>query len=330
MIVKMIVANKIRKLCGILICVAVGGLLAFQLLLANHSVNHLFRKNYGDGQSHWQQTSNYLGTINNSLTNTEHSLVISSRLNTVPSLQEDWGKLDCPLEKLSKDKQILYDYLTTITLPCEKEVMVGGKFHKNNKTGKSFFDGEKYLCLDDSFRFNDGNCISLSFGISTDWSYDDEMDKVYGCKVYAFDPTIGLQDHNRSENIKFFNLGISDGPGILKGGKLESYSEILKKLNLENTTIDYLKMDVEGSEWKFFENVLTKTPNLLKKVRQMGMEIHLGGANFAKVWNYFQHLHCFGFRIMFSHYNPIEKKWKVNGKRRAILYEIVWGQNRKW
>lgn len=203
---------------------------------------------------------------------------------------------------------------------------------KVKKKEKDFFAGEKYICLDKSFDFNHDNCTSLSFGISTDWSFDDELDKVYGCKVYAFDPTIGLQDHNRSENIKFYNLGISDRPGLLGGGKLESYSGILKKLNLENTTIDYLKMDVEESEWKFLENVLMKTPNLLKNVRQMGMEIHLRASayNYEKVWNYFQRLHCFGFRIMFSHYNPHEEKRIFRGKRIANLYEIVWGQDRKW
>ena len=32
----------------------------------------------------------------------------------------------------------------------------------------------------------------------------------YGCNVFAFDPTMGKEDHNHSARVMFYNLGLSD------------------------------------------------------------------------------------------------------------------------
>ena len=32
----------------------------------------------------------------------------------------------------------------------------------------------------------------------------------YGCNVFAFDPTMGREDHNHSARVMFYNLGLSD------------------------------------------------------------------------------------------------------------------------
>ena len=32
----------------------------------------------------------------------------------------------------------------------------------------------------------------------------------YGCTVFAFDPTMGKEDHKHSERVMFYNLGLSD------------------------------------------------------------------------------------------------------------------------
>ena len=51
-------------------------------------------------------------------------------------------------------------------------------------------------------------------------------------------------------------------------------------LNLENTIIDYLKIDIEESEVQFFQNVLNDDPEILQNVKQIGMEIHHGKSSF--------------------------------------------------
>ena len=32
----------------------------------------------------------------------------------------------------------------------------------------------------------------------------------HGCNVFAFDPTMGREDHNHSARVMFYNLGLSD------------------------------------------------------------------------------------------------------------------------
>lgn len=56
--------------------------------------------------------------------------------------------------------------------------------------------------------------------------------------------------------------------------QIDRYINILMRLGHENATIDYLKMDVEGAELQFFEDVFTNTPEVLKNIKQIGMEIH--------------------------------------------------------
>jgi hypothetical protein len=47
-----------------------------------------------------------------------------------------------------------------------------------------------------------GNCLIYSFSIGGDWSFDEQMER-YGCQVYAFDPLMGLDQHDHSHAIHF-------------------------------------------------------------------------------------------------------------------------------
>ena len=47
-------------------------------------------------------------------------------------------------------------------------------------------------------------------------------------------------------------------------------------LNLEKKTIDYLKLDVEGSEMEIFKDIFLNSPYLLNHIKQIGIEIHIG------------------------------------------------------
>ncbi|EFX64157.1 hypothetical protein DAPPUDRAFT_266929 [Daphnia pulex] len=44
--------------------------------------------------------------------------------------------------------------------------------------------------------------------VSSTRSFDESMEK-YGCQVYSFDPSMGAKDHNRTEKIHFYNIGLS-------------------------------------------------------------------------------------------------------------------------
>ncbi|XP_066950765.1 probable methyltransferase-like protein 24 [Macrobrachium rosenbergii] len=144
-------------------------------------------------------------------------------------------------------------------------------------------DGRKAVCTDAEFNLVPGDCHILSFGINDEWSFDDAFARL-GCKVYSFDPTMAKEDHQRSENVQFFRLGIGNMKGKRKVGmdqkfdyfEVDTYEHILDRLGLSNTTIDYLKMDVELSELDFLQDVLRNTPHLLKNIKQIGMELHHG------------------------------------------------------
>ena len=45
------------------------------------------------------------------------------------------------------------------------------------------------LCMDEFYEPKKGDCLVYSYGISNNWSFDDEMGKTYHCDIRAFDPT---------------------------------------------------------------------------------------------------------------------------------------------
>ncbi|KAK4326443.1 hypothetical protein Pmani_003045 [Petrolisthes manimaculis] len=184
---------------------------------------------------------------------------------------EDWEKKSCSPVLPLPNADEFYNYVETPRLQCAIPAMVGGVIRRNS------IDGQKWVCMSKQFKVEPKKCVVMSFGISNDWSFDDEMDKKYKCKVYSFDHTIRKQDHRRSENLEFFSLGLSGTTHTNTKGivTIDRYINILKKLNLENSIIDYLKIDIEASELSFFKDVLYQTPNLLKNVKMMGIEIHI-------------------------------------------------------
>ncbi|XP_053651092.2 uncharacterized protein [Cherax quadricarinatus] len=99
----------------------------------------------------------------------------------------------------------------------------------------------------------------------------------------------------------------------------------------EATVIDYLKADVEGSEIPMLTDIINNTPNLLKNVKQIGVEVHLERKLYGEYWKIFQQLECYGFQLWFSEMNPVRKLFfKVKGKIRSCCYEMVWARDRQW
>lgn len=92
-------------------------------------------------------------------------------------------------------------------------------------------DGQKSVCLEQGKAPVPGKCVVYSFGINNEWSFDDTMGK-YGCQVFAFDPSMGVKDHDRSANVHFYDIGLGIQDGEKNNGwkvkKLSSIYEILK------------------------------------------------------------------------------------------------------
>ncbi|XP_069982245.1 uncharacterized protein [Penaeus vannamei] len=191
-------------------------------------------------------------------------------------------------------------------------------------------DGRKFLCLDERFRLDRGDCVVLSFGVNNEWSFEDDVERL-GCKVYAFDPSMGVPDHQRSPSIRFFGLGISDFQGemnvrIEKKYTMElpvdRYENIVRRLGLEGRVIDYVKMDIELAELDVLRDLLDDSPHLLRNIKQIAFEVHhdllegrmRAGSNVQAFWTLFHRLECAGFRILHS-----RRTWKWQ--------EMVWARD---
>jgi FkbM family methyltransferase len=125
--------------------------------------------------------------------------------------------------------------------------------------------------------------IVLSFGLGDDISFDEEISRRYGARVYGFDPTTvslnWIAARGRPPNMRVFPIGISDFdgrqkftlPGKDKRGNFSTkataghpiicdvmrYGSILTLLELQH--IDVLKLDIEGSEYDVIPDIVASS-----------------------------------------------------------------------
>lgn len=152
--------------------------------------------------------------------------------------------------------------------------------------------GQKAVCLDGHVKPEESGetwpvrktkkskeCLVYSFGINNEWSFDEAME-AYGCQVYSFDPSMNVTSHNHSSKIHFYDLGLSDrdetwnnvtqNKGLWNMRSLDSiYRKLLRH---EGRIIDYLKIDIENTEWIVLPQILNS--GMMDRVRQLGVEIH--------------------------------------------------------
>jgi hypothetical protein len=100
----------------------------------------------------------------------------------------------------------------------------------------------------------------------------------FGFHVYAFDPSmLGVEDHNRTELIHFYKLGLDKENGQNPSGwnmkTADSIYEMLAGQHGNTTLIDVFKMDIEYAEWEVIPQML-QSGFLASKVKQLAVEIH--------------------------------------------------------
>ncbi|XP_070552655.1 probable methyltransferase-like protein 24 [Ptychodera flava] len=144
-------------------------------------------------------------------------------------------------------------------------------------------DGGWTLCFDKKLGLWDKPCTLYSFGIANDWSFDKSMAD-YGCEVFAFDPSIGIERRVVQERVWFYNIGLSDrnsdeyygmGMGKLRSNKwrVRTLDGVRRELGHSKRKIDVMKIDIEGSEWGALRHMLEN--GSLQFVKQLVFEIHL-------------------------------------------------------
>ncbi|XP_045609177.1 uncharacterized protein [Procambarus clarkii] len=238
---------------------------------------------------------------------------------------EKCGK-PCPVVGLETIEQYRA-YLHHTQSNCTNIVQFGGK-------PPAPADGAKFVCLDKRFNIKPGNCIVFSFGVNNEWSFEDEIAK-YGCKVYAYDPTMGKKDHKRSDNVTFFSMGIGNFKGgksvgmlnVFSTRKVDRFENLVNQLGLAGQVIDYVKLDVELSEVDFLQDMLLNSPHVLRNIKQIAMEVHddyfkgdLSQTSRQQVfWPYFMLLQCQDFRLVQSR-DANSGRWR----------EVVWAREVDW
>ncbi|XP_057380609.1 uncharacterized protein LOC130703005 [Daphnia carinata] len=173
----------------------------------------------------------------------------------------------------------IVDYFSwTNQSSCQISHYFGG-FMVSSAAGMVSMDGQKAICLDQMVAPRPDRCIVYSFGINYDWSFDDAMD-LYGCKVFSFDPSMNVSNHRRSENVIFYQMALNDidknewkkNFGI-PSRTLSSIYNMLEPIHGANVTIDYLKIDIETTEWIVLPQIMKS--GMLDRVRQLSVEIHM-------------------------------------------------------
>jgi hypothetical protein len=196
---------------------------------------------------------------------------------------------------------------------------------KSMRLGK-LSDGGWDMCVVPPF-VPDSPCLIYSFGINNDFSFDDAAASTFNCTIRAFDPSMKVNDHLRGTNIWFYKTGL-DGKNYVNnlGWNMMTFSSILEKFGESNKTIDYLKFDIEVSEWPAIDSMIAT--GVLSRVRQLAVEIHPPGWKWTadSLYYSFQKLKLLedaGMRRWYVAMNSYDIRRTPDGLR-TCCYEIVY------
>jgi len=196
-------------------------------------------------------------------------------------------------------------FFQTLAMPlqsvCKLLKRIGGHWIFGLPQHYHQVDGDKFVCLD--LILNKDSCIVYSFGVAGDWTFEDQMDNI-GCSVFAYDHTVS-HPAKRGNNIKFFKTGL----GI--GKDLETLNNLIKANNHETSTIDYLKIDIEGYEFSEggFSDWLSS--GALQSVSQIALELHMPDRpdderQYINLLRILQDLYKLDFRVISQEANMVK------------------------
>ena len=241
--------------------------------------------------------------------------------DSAPPIVNDWKKIqqmecdywnEISVETMTPEQIIDY-FKWSNRAACEVTHYFGGlvqSWPRKQSDGKYIMytgvDGQYPVCLDKAVKPVTQQCIVYSFGIHGDWSFDEALEK-YGCEIFSFDPSINETDHDHSQHIHFYNIGLGDRDYITLADnwKLQTLDSIYRMLvpHHGEKVIDYLKIDIEWQEWEVLKQILKS--GMLEKVRQLSVEFHLPNQDASTLDKY---LTIDDYRSLVSLVKSIEKK----------------------
>ena len=178
-------------------------------------------------------------------------------------------------------------------------------------------------------------CTVYSFGINNEWSFDRAMVE-YGCRVFAFDPSMKNQS-GPVEGITFFPIGLGHRDEKLSSSgwqlyTLRSIHQMMRAQYGVGAVIDYLKIDIEHSEWLVLPQILES--GVLNLVRQLAVEVHIKSDSTLDDQRQFagilQQLERQGGMVRFdSKYNLWGRAYFIEFDALAFMaYEFAWYNSR--
>ena len=267
-----------------------------------------------------------------------------------------FSDLDERINRLSKEE--LFSQLKQVLSPanqrahCHSTIFPGGKCQCVDATPGDeescmpvpVLDGKKTVCLDDGMLPPGGPCLVYSFGVRDDLSFETEMVQ-FGCTVHAFDPTVRLNTTGVPDGLHVHYIGVDGRTWTHRAGgnefQLMTLNDLVRHLGHEGRRIDYVKLDVEGSEWSILRDQLGARDSVLRRVPQFTLEFHLlfphgtlsadpgkkltlRADDAARFLRTVRRLEAAGFRMLES--RPDYGKFAGTGI--SLLYETTW--MRQW
>ena len=236
-----------------------------------------------------------------------------------------WMNFNLTAAKLDVDMETAFHrFINQVDLLCVDRVRFG-------KIGK---DGGWDMCLAGPYQPTVNHCLVYSFGISHDMSFDDAISDAYNCTLRTFDPTIPGQDEEfrRGNFIHFYPVGLhgsNNAVTLFKHSRqrapqaypMRTLQTLIEQLGDENKIIDYLKIDIEESEWPALANMY-QDGHLSKYVKQIGIELHLFKGTFRLFLEAMQKLEELGFRKWFTNWNMHCRRASKRLLRVTYCYEV--------
>ena len=149
-------------------------------------------------------------------------------------------------------------------------------------------DGGKWVC--DPYRLKSrADCLIYSVGSAGDFSFEIEMKQVLSnCEIHTFDKGRYPCPVNVCE---FHQVMFGDQTDRVNTSK--SWTTIINELNHTHRSIDILKIDIDGGEFRFFPQLLSSAKQF--HPRQILLEVH--PANVTLIHELFDLIRSYDYTI---------------------------------
>jgi len=178
-------------------------------------------------------------------------------------------------------------------------------------------DGGKWIC--DVYRLKKlKSCLIYSLGSNGEFSFENETKRYLPhCDIHTFD----LKEFNCTNLCTFHKVKIGDGSNGTKTLRM-----IMSNLKHSERILDILKIDIEGGEYEFFDDLFRTTDFISENIHQILVEIHLSRiiriVNNVTIYDY-QKIHRLFKLFHDKHFVIFHKEVNLYNPYRAFEFSFI-------